>query len=467
MGTAETGIQLPELIQQSQHFYRKYPINFVVDMFGVMPDPQQQELLQAVADGDAVAAKSGHGTGKTTCLSWLVLWFLYCFAESRVVATAPTQRQLTDILWPEIYKWLTGSPLEFMIYWQATRVAVAGREETWFATLRTSNKPENMQGFHAEYLLILVDEASGVPQNTMEAIEGARTTKGSKLVLAGNATQLSGTFYDAFHRLRAFYRTITMNAELSSLVSKEYCERIAQKYGESSDVYRVRVKGEFPSSEPDVFIPLSRVEAAVMREGVAEGGEIAIGCDPARFGNAESVIYWRRGLKVAEPITLQGKDTSWTTGEIVKLVRWLRREYDYSPKIRVMVDDTGVGAGVVDQLVQLEVELEIEVVRVNFGGPGNEECYETATYLLWGIREVIDEIELPNDDDTVAQISTRKYRLRPDGKLKIESKDEMVARGLVSPDRADALGLCFYQDSNSVIMTDDMAAAMRARRGRK
>ena len=459
---AARGLMTP---QECTH-YRQYPIAFVRRVLHVEPDEQQCRFLMAVADSDTVAAKSGHGTGKTACFAWLVLWFLSLYEDARVVVTAPTQRQLMDILWPEVRKWLDASELTQIIAWSATRVSMRGREQTWFATARTSNKPENMQGFHAKHLMILADEAPGIQQDTMEAIEGARTSEGSRIVLAGNPTKLSGTFYDAFHKMRSFYHTLSMSSEVSRNVSPDYCDRLARKYGKDSDVYRVRVLGDFPRAEPDVFITLDRVEAAVVREGVDPSGTIAIGCDPARFGDSESVIYWRQGYVVHDPVVMTGMDTTWTAGEVARLCRRIRSELKYGPKIDVMIDETGLGAGVVDMLRLQERELWINIVPVNFGGAGDEECYDTATRLLWGIREALGDMKLPDDDDTVAQLSTRKYRVMPNGKIKLESKEEMRRRRVASPDRADALGLCFYQPQNSVVISDETLEALRKRRAR-
>jgi phage terminase large subunit len=457
----------PETVTQEHYkHFRNNPISFVRKVLGADPDEQQCRFLMAVSDSDSVAVKSGHGVGKNSCFAWLALWWLMVWPESRVVATAPTLQQLHDILWPEIEKWLNRSPLRAIIRWQATRVSMIGHESTWFATARTSNKPENMQGFHADHLLILVDEASGVKQETLEAVEGARTTAGSKIVMAGNPTQVSGTFYDAFHKLRAFYETLTLSSEKSQHVTDEYCVRLAQKYGRDSDVYRVRVRGEFPSGQPDALIPLTLCDAAIVREDADRTGTIAIGCDPARFGDAESVIYWREGYYTHKPIVRTGLDTVWIAGEIARLVRHIHNDLLYAPRIDVMIDETGLGAGVVDTLEYQKDDLWINVVPVNFGGVGDDEYADTASLLLGTLKEALAEMYLPDDDDTVAQLTTRKYRLTPDGKIKIESKDQMRDRGLPSPDRADALGLCYYQPQNRLIMSEETREAMRRRRGR-
>jgi hypothetical protein len=287
------------------------------------------------------------------------------------------------------------------------------------------------------------------------------------MVLGGNPTQISGTFYDAFHKSRAFYTTLTLSSELSAHVTPDYCARIAAKYGRESDFYRVRVLGEFPRAEPDVFIRLDLVEKAIVREEVSTAGTVAIGCDPARFGDAESVIYWREGYKVHEPEVLLGVDTGWTAGAIARLARRIHGELRYEPRVDVMIDETGLGAGVIDALTPQETTLWINVVPVSFGGAGSDECYDAATLLMWGIREALPLLQLPDDDDTVAQLTTRRYRVMPDGRVKIESKDDLRRRGLPSPDRADALGLAFYQERNRDIISASTREALAARRARR
>ncbi|GIN89861.1 hypothetical protein J22TS1_09120 [Siminovitchia terrae] len=141
-----------------------------------------------------------------------------------------------------------------------------GNEERWFATARTATKPENMQGFHEDYMLFIVDEASGVADDIMEAILGTLSGAENKLLMCGNPTRTSWVFYDSHHRDRADYKTHKVSSWDSSRASKENIERLIRKYGEDSDVVRVRVYGEFPKSEPDTFIHLEKVEAAAMRE---------------------------------------------------------------------------------------------------------------------------------------------------------------------------------------------------------
>jgi hypothetical protein len=421
--------------------YLDDPVAFVREMIGVEPDPMQLEVLRAIAVSPAVAVKSGHGIGKSATAAWVILWFLFTHPFARVPVTAPTMHQLEDVLWPEVAKWLAVSRFADLMEWTKTRLSIRGYEETWFATPRTANKADNLAGFHAEHLLFVVDEASGMAQEIMEVVEGAMTNDGARLLLEGNPTQTSGTFHAAFHRDRALFRTFTFSSANSPRVSPAYVERMARKYGADSNVYRVRVLGEFPRGGADDFIPLSLAESAVNRElPLNRTQPWAIGVDPARFGDDESVLAPACGRWVDPLRGFQGLDGPRLAGEVALLVKDIRRG-GYAGKITVRVDETGIGASVYDQLALEADALGIDLVAVNFGGKGDEDHYNTAA-ALWGeMKRLLPELHLPDDDDLVAQLSCRKYGLTPDGKIRLEEKTAMKKRGISSPDRADAVAL--------------------------
>ena len=431
-----------DLVEEAWDRYHEHPIAFVQDILGVEPEPEQADFLNALINPKPIAVKSGHGIGKTAAESWAILWFLSTRPFSRVPCTAPTAHQLDDVLWPEVAKWLWRSSLKEHFIWTKTRLCMKGYEESWFAVPRSCNRPENLQGFHADELLFVIDEAPGIPQEIMEVVEGAMTNENAQLLMVGNPTQLSGTFFNAFHRDRSAYQTFTFSSINSSLVSTEYCDRLALLFGKESDVYRVRVLGQFPKGTSDAFIRLDAVEAAIKREVKAEGA-IELGIDPARYGDDKSVICWRRGLQVQPFRSFHGINTTRLTGETAKLVREIRKT-GYTEKIKIKVDDTGIGGGVTDQLQEQQRELNIFVIPVNFGGTSLKPEYADRGAQMWGdIKEALATIQLPGDEALVAQLSTRKYKLQPDGKIKLERKEDMKKRGISSPDQADALVLCF------------------------
>ena len=178
-------------------FYYDHPIEFVEDVLHAIPDKWQCAVLQDVAIKSKISVRSGQGVGKTALESWVCIWFLTCRPYAKVIATAPTMQQLYDVLWAEVAKWLNNSLVKNMLKWTKTKIYMIGDEERWFATAKTATKPENMQGFHEDHMLIIVDEASGVADPIMEAILGTLSGEDNKLLMCGNPNRLEGVFYDS------------------------------------------------------------------------------------------------------------------------------------------------------------------------------------------------------------------------------------------------------------------------------
>lgn len=442
--------------------YMRDPVAFVRDVIEVEPTEQQHEVLASLTDNLPIAVRSGHGVGKTAVAAWTILWFLVLHPYARVPCTAPTDHQLKDILWPELKYWIERSrPLQQMVSWSKEKVSVIGWEDTWFAVARTASKPENLQGFHGRHILFVVDEASGVEQEIMEVVEGALTNEGAMLVMLGNPTRISGTFYQAFHRDRELYHAFHFDSQASPLVSDTYVQRVERKYGRDSDVFRVRVAGEFPRGEANTFIRLDMVEAAVSRR-VRVAGNWSIGVDPARFGDDESVIATRRGNHVF-PLEGYHNADGWQLGaHVIARVKRIRAE-GYEKWIDVRVDETGIGASCIDYLRRMQRRYRIRVIPINFGWPGTAEYYNCAT-TLWGIlRERLPQMHLPEDPELVSQLTTRTYAIHErDTRIVIQPKRDMKKQGLPSPDRGDAVALCVSNINPEALDVEDMEAMMDA-----
>lgn len=441
-------------------YYAEHPVHFVEDLIGVTPDEQQAKILQSVADNPMTSVRSGHGIGKSAVEAWTVIWFMATRPFPKIACTAPTQHQLFDILWAEVSKWLRHAPdLEKEFVWTKEKVYLKGYPEEWFAVARTATKPDALQGFHADDILYIIDEASGVKDNIFEPVLGALSTPGARLLMCGNPTQLSGFFYESHTKNRASYKTFHVDGRKSGRVSQEFIDTIIRMYGEDSDVFRVRVAGEFPKAEADVFIQLSLVEKSIMTEFSPRKtpNTIRIGCDVARFGDDKTII----GSKIDEKATIdkkrQGQDTMKTADDIVLLYYDLLKQYPgYKDPVTVCVDDGGVGGGVVDRLKQMQRNnperlAQMNIVPVKFGQRIKHKHYhDSTTFMMATVKALLSphdedgnekpvELILPNDDDLVAQLSGRKYGLTESAKIKVESKDDMKKRGLPSPDEADCV----------------------------
>lgn len=442
--------------------YQKDPLLFAKEVLRFEPDTWQQKALNDLAEVPKVAIKSGQGVGKTGMEAVALLWFLTCFPYPRVVATAPTKQQLHDVLWSEVAKWQERSPLlKHILKWTKTYIYMIGYEKRWFATARTATRPENMQGFHEDNMLFIIDEASGVADPIMEAILGTLSGGNNKLLMCGNPTKTSGTFYDSFHSSRRMYRCHTVSSEESQRTNKENIQSLIDRFGYDSNVVRVRVRGLFPKQEDDIFIPISLIESSIMTEFSPQKSPlIHIGCDVARFGDDKTIIGYKIDEKAEFYKKRQGQDTMKTADDIILLGEMLVHRYKFKSEtdnpIPIKVDDGGVGGGVVDRLRQIKRNDPdrfwwLEVYPVQFGKRIKHKYYhDSTTYMMaivknllqpfdaQGIQKPVDLI-LPNDNDLIAQLSCRKYGLTEQSKIKVESKEEMKKRGLPSPDETDCV----------------------------
>lgn len=446
-------------------YYSNHPVEFVEDVIGAIPDPCQAEILRSVAANPMTSVRSGHGVGKSTVEAWTAIWFLVTRPYPKIPCTAPTQHQLFDILWAEISKWLRNNKaLQNEIVWTKEKVYLKGHPEEWFAVARTASTPDALQGFHAEDVLYIIDEASGVDDKIFEPVLGSLSTTGARLLMCGNPTKLSGFFYDSHHKNAGIYKTFHIDGRKSSRVSEDFIDTIVDMYGEDSDVFRVRVAGDFPLQEDDVFISLPLIEQCGSRlyelpedKGTAY---IILGVDVARFGDDETVIYRNERGRCRLVCKRHGQDLMSTAGDIVSEYRKILRDFpDYTGRIFVNIDDTGLGGGVTDRLREVKRQEKMNrlyVIPINaaekietdtLAGKKAAEWYNNLTTDMWAnLRELLRnrDIVIEDDDETFAQISCRKYYMTSNGKLELESKKDMKKRGLTSPDRADALALSLY-----------------------
>ena len=362
------------------------PLIFVRDVLGATPEPWQAEALEAVGRHDRVSIRSGHGVGKTTFESWLILWFLLTRKNCKIPVAANSQDQLRDTIWPEIGKWHRQLPeaLKAMIDVQAERIVVVQDPEGAFAVRRTASKdnPEALQGFHAEHLLFLIDEASGIPDIVFEVGMGALSTPRRKgrdgwksdedvrLLLRHPPHPETPLAYDACQLPRRATRSGTHR-------------RHQAKYGESSNAYRVRVLGEFPTADDETVIPLELVLGAVGRNVSSLEYHPVWGVDVARFGDDRTAIAKRQANKLLEPVK------SWTSTDLMATTGKIKAEYDATPSeqkpIEILIDIIGLGAGVYDRCKELG--LPVRGVNVGEAASARENCARLRDELWFKGRE--------------------------------------------------------------------------------
>lgn len=422
------------------------PALFAQEVLGAKPTDQQWNASRAIVAKRRVSIRSGHGTGKSAFMAWCVLWFMACYFPCKVPCTAPTGHQLSDILWAEIAKWhramrerLPELGSEFS--WAAERFYMAEHPQESFAVARTSRpeNPEALQGFHSENILFLIDEASGVPEVVFRVAEGALSTEGAFVVMAANPTREEGYFYDSHHKMRERWAALHWDGEESPMVSRQYIDDMRAKYGVDSPIYQVRVKGNFVSAV-DSIIPLGLCEDAKNRQvSRTPGADIRWGLDVARFGDDSTALAKRAGNVQLEPTK------EWFGKDLMQTVGLLKIEYDNAKEKpdAIMVDVIGIGAGVVDRAK----EIGLPVVAVNVAESASaDHRYARLRDEIWFLgREWLErrDCKLADDDPLIGELTTPKYQVLSNGKIKVEGKDEMKKRGVASPNRADAWLLTF------------------------
>ena len=450
-------------------YYREHIHEFIEDVIFQRPDDpdreeylikryrdshQQRELMEALQASTMggkrrIAARSGKGIGKTSGLSWGIFWFMTCFDKPNIFCTSKSFPTLKSGLWKEIAVWREGSPILSDIYEQLERrMYLRESPQTWFCEIRTARDKESMQGLHAPNMLIVVDEASGIEQDIFETVDTTLKdgqNENNVLVMIGNPTQISGPFYEAFTKFGKRWSLHHFSGEEAPKEARddEQIEYYREKYGREHNLYKVSVRGEFPDGNVDSFLTLAEVEAAVNREGVLRSGPIELGVDVARQGDDLTVIYWRWGYYVFDCEFLAKSTIPEVEQLVLGVVRTARAMTGSKDRIRVKVDDTGL-AGLADYL-KLNRTDNIEVIPINFASGGNERYHNTPS-IMWGnIKDNIDKISLPDDTLLVEELATRRSKITTSNKIMIEPKSEFKKEYGSSPDRADALILCFAE----------------------
>jgi hypothetical protein len=280
---------------------------FVREVFGFDDLYQWQiDALRAFSRGDRrITIKSGHGVGKTTFLAWLLWHRILTRFPQKSAVTAPTEKQLFNALWAEFKAWGARLPvaLQVLVEIKSDRAELKSAPAESFISLATAraDQPEALQGIHTEWVLLLVDEASGVSEKVFEAGIGSMSGHNATTILTGNPVRGQGFFFDSHGKNADIWTPFTVSALDVGGVSKDFADQIERSYGRESNVYRVRVLGEFPVRDDDTVIPYELVASSLMRDIVIpKTAPVVWGLDPARYGNDRSEAVARTHQVVVE-----------------------------------------------------------------------------------------------------------------------------------------------------------------------
>ena len=399
-----------------------------------------------------LAIASGRGIGKSALVSWLVIWMLTTRIGSTTIVSANSEAQLRAVTWAEITKWLAMALHSHWFEISATRITPAQwlteiverdlKKGTryWAAEGRlwSEENPDAYAGVHNyDGVLVIFDEASGIPDPIWAVTNGFFTenTPNRFWCAFSNPRRNQGYFYECFNAKRAFWNTQNIDSRTVEDTDKQVYEQIIAEYGEDSSQARVEVYGEFPSAGDGQFIGALLVNDAATRTPYKdETAPIVLGIDPARGGADSTVIAVRQGRDLVAIKRYQGEDTMTIVGRVIEAIE------EFNPTLTV-IDEGGLGYGILDRLT----EQRYKVRGVNFGWKAkNPIMWGNKRAELWGaMKDWLRSASIPADRQLKADLTGPMTKPNSAGTIFLEGKKEMRARGLASPDAADALAVTF------------------------
>jgi hypothetical protein len=428
------------------------------------PRKWQREVLQNITahiaanqgkmnmDTMRSAVASGRGIGKSALVSWLVLWMLSTRIGSTVVVSANSEAQLKSVTWGELSRW---SAMLINSHWweiSATKLLPAAwltelverdlKKGTryWAAEgkLWSEENPDSYAGVHNhDGMMVIFDEASGIPDAIWSVAAGFFTENilDRYWFAFSNPRRNTGYFFECFNAKRAFWNARTVDARTVEDTDKQVYNQIIAEYGEDSREARVEVYGEFPSAGEDQFISPVTVEDAFKRPKYKdETAPIVMGVDPARGGADSTVIVVRQGRDLISIKRYQGEDTMSIVGRVIDAIE------EFKPALTI-IDEGGLGYGILDRLT----EQRYKVRGVNFGWKAkNPIMWGNKRAEMWGaMKDWVKTASIPEDRKLKSDLTSPTRKPNSAGTIFLEGKKEMKARGMASPDAADALCVTF------------------------
>ncbi|MGH9404416.1 MAG: terminase [Terriglobia bacterium] len=440
--------------------YTRYAFRWGADSLAGMKGPRlwQEKILLSIGahlSNDAtrfqplkIAVASGNGIGKSCLISFLTSWALDTCEDARVIVTANTEPQLRTKTWPEVSKWKKLALTQGWFGVGATSIKAISSDHAanWRADMVawSDNNPEAFSGLHnlGKRILVIYDEASGISRRIWEVTEGALTDESTEIIwLAfGNPMHSIGSFRECFGVQKHRWQTYQIDSRTVEGTNKAQIQKWIEDYGEDSDYVRWRVRGEFPRVATTQFIAQELVAAARKYAADPAGMPKILGVDVARFGDDQTVIFFRQGRLTKMLFEGRGLRTTEVAEKVIEKIGECEPD-------AVVVDGDGVGAGVVDQLQHRGYTKGL------FEFHGGERAQDTAMYSnrraeVWGkLRAQLQSgMQVPDNPEVEQELSNVQYGMNQRGQIQLEKKQDMKARGLASPDRGDALAMTFAVD---------------------
>ena len=460
-------------LDDAAHDYQSDPVRWANDRAKVHLWSKQQEVIESVRDHAQTAVHSCHAVGKSFVAATTVAWWLdaHPVGEAFAVTTAPTDKQVKAVLWREINRLHTRAGLPGRTNLSEWYI---GKELVAFGRKPADQDPTAFQGIHARYVLLVLDEACGIPKELWDAGSSIVSNEHSRTLAIGNPDDPVGEFAQNcragsdWNVIHIGYRdTPNFTGEKvddivrDSLISERWVTERARKWGVGSAIFVSKCEGRFPLEGTSGTIPYAWAVACRDLE-LPSGGvfdtPVEAGIDVGAGGD-RTVIRERRGLRAGREEVFVDADPMRTVGRLVeKIVEW--------GVTRVKIDSIGIGWALAGRLRELssvhnvagllngETTHSAEVVDVNFGErptEGNEHKFlNKRAEVYWNVGREYSRLRRWDlgavDDDVIAELTVSTYQVMDSyGKIKIEPKDKIIERLGESPDRAEALLLAFYE----------------------
>lgn len=438
--------------------WRTDPVAWVRERLGEFLWSKQIAILESVRDNRRTAVPSAHETGKSFTASRAVCWWLdvHPAGEAFVVTTAPTAPQVRAILWREINRahrkgQLAGRTNQTE-WWLNDEIVAFGRKPADY-------DPTAFQGIHARYVLVVLDEACGVPESIYQAANSLAANQHSRILAIGNPDDPSSHF-KKICSVGSGWNVVQVDGLQSPnfsgeeipdelrdlLISHVYVEEMRNDVGEDSPIFASKVRGQFPEDTADGVVPLSAIRKCQTERTWTDEQllPIEIGFDVGAGGDA-AVLRERRGVKTGRTERHHTTDPMELVGHAVNFI-------NSTGATCIKVDVIGIGWGIAGRLEELHTEGKhaAEVIRVNVGeGSTNPVRFVRLRDQLWWEvgRELIQSqgVDLSDlDDVTIAQLVAPLWKPDSAGRISVEKKDETKKRIHRSPDDADAWLLAYY-----------------------
>lgn len=470
--------------------YEDDPVGFVTQGLGESLWSRQMEILESLRDNKRTVVPACHAPGKSHLAARAVAWWIAVHppGTAMAVTTATTFRQVRNILWTQLRRLqqthnLPGETTQ--IEWRI------GTELVAYGFSPRDTDETSVQGIHAPHLLVVVDEAGGIPHTLGRALEAIMTGGHTRLLAIGNPpTDVEDSWFEricnsdlynvipisvydtpnftgeAVDICRTCPREVLPHSIKTHLVDQEWVRDVINEFGDESAFVEARVHARFPRSAPNKVIPLSWVEQALENNNPIQSNEIRLGVDIAADGGDEFVIARADGFEVTMRHHSSGQanqnavDVAGVVLEHIRQAEADAKERRVREPVKVKIDTIGVGWGVVSILQRWRDEQmhSSTIVAVNvserardagkFSNQRSEMWWNARTLFQPQVRtegaEPTQDVKLSIDRRTLAQLSAPLYRSDSSGRIKIEAKLEMKRRGINSPDRAEAVLLALY-----------------------